>query len=289
MGAPGGLCTQDSILTTQDSLLNTQKMNRIDKLFQQRNEPVLNIYFTAGFPKLEDTRTILSGLQAAGADLIEIGIPYSDPVADGPTIQQSNKTALENGMSLRLLMQQLKGFREEVQLPVVLMGYFNPIVQYGVEEFCQDCQEVGIDGLILPDLPMYEYLTLYKPLFEKHGLHNIFLISPQTSEQRIREIDRNSAGFIYMVSSASITGAKTGISEEQVAYFKRVEAMQLKNPRLIGFGISDRDSFLQASQYAQGAIIGSAFIRLLEKSQNLDQDIKEFVSSIKQPAAEAAK
>ena len=263
-------------------------MNRIDKLFQQRTEPVLNIYFTAGFPALDDTRRILKGLEAAGADLIEIGVPFSDPVADGPTIQESNKKALENGMNLRLLMQQLKGFREEVKVPVVLMGYLNPIVQYGIERFCEDCQAVGVDGLILPDLPMYEYQTIYKSLFEKHGLHNIFLISPQTSETRIREIDQNSAGFIYMVSSASITGAKTGISEEQIAYFKRVETMKLKNPRLIGFGISDRDSFMQASRYAQGAIIGSAFIRLLEGSQNLEQDIKAFVTSIKEPAKETA-
>lgn len=263
-------------------------MNRIDQLFHQRTEPVLNIYFTAGFPQLNDTRKILKSLQQAGADLIEIGIPFSDPVADGPTIQQSNKRALDNGMTLRRLMEQLKGFREEVQVPVVLMGYLNPIVQYGIENFCRDCQEAGIDGLILPDLPMYEYQTFYKALFEKHGLHNIFLISPQTAEARIREIDQNSAGFIYMVSSASVTGSSQGISAEQIKYFERVQQMQLQNPRLIGFGISDRDSFLQASKYAEGAIIGSAFIRLLEGSHNLEQDIKEFVASIKQPAAETA-
>jgi tryptophan synthase alpha chain len=263
-------------------------MNRIDQLFQQRSEPVLNIYFTAGFPQLNDTRTILKSLQEAGADLIEIGIPYSDPVADGPTIQGSNKIALDNGMSLRRLMEQLKGLRSEIKVPVVLMGYVNPIVQYGIEAFCRDCEEVGIDGLILPDLPMYEYLNFYKPTFEKHGLHNIFLISPQTSEARIREIDEYSRGFIYMVSSAAVTGAKQGISQEQVAYFERVEKMQLRHPRLIGFGISDRESFLKASQYADGAIIGSAFIRLLEQSKGLDQDIKEFVTSIKQAAAQAA-
>lgn len=263
-------------------------MNRIDQLFHQRTAPVLNIYFTAGFPQLNDTRRILKSLELAGADLVEIGIPFSDPVADGPTIQQSNKTALDNGMTLRKLMEQLKGFRDEVQLPVVLMGYFNPIVQYGIEKFCQDCQEVGIDGLILPDLPMYEYQMTYKALFEKHGLHNIFLISPQTAEARIREIDQNSAGFIYMVSSASVTGSSKGISGEQIRYFERVQQMQLRNPRLIGFGISDRESFMQASQYAEGAIIGSAFIRLLEGSNNLEQDIKEFVASIKQPAAETA-
>lgn len=263
-------------------------MNRIDQLFEQRTEPVLNIYFTAGYPQLNDTRTILKSLQDAGADLIEIGIPYSDPVADGPTIQKSNKVALDNGMSLRRLMEQLKGFRSEIKVPVVLMGYLNPIVQYGIEDFCRDCQEVGIDGLILPDLPMYEYLHYYKPVFEKHGLHNIFLISPQTTEARIREIDEHSRGFIYIVSSAAVTGGKQGISQEQISYFERVQQMQLKHPRLIGFGISDRSSFMKASEYSQGAIIGSAFIRLLEESNNIEKDIKEFVTSIKQPAATAA-
>lgn len=263
-------------------------MNRIDQLFQERSEPVLNIYFTAGFPKLDDTRTILRSLQAAGADLIEIGIPYSDPVADGPTIQQSNEKALRNGMSLRTLMKQLKDFREEIKVPVVLMGYLNPIVQYGIENFCKDCQEVGIDGLILPDLPMHEYQTAYKSLFEQHGLHNIFLITPQTSEERIREVDANSNGFIYMVSSASITGAKKGISAEQIKYFERVQQMKLKTPSLIGFGISDRESFLKASQYAQGAIIGSAFINLLDRSENLEKDISQFVSSIKHTAVKAS-
>ncbi len=263
-------------------------MNRIDQLFQQRTEPVLNIYFTAGFPKLDDTRTILKSLQDSGADLIEIGIPYSDPVADGPTIQESNTVALKNGMTLKVLMNQLKGMRDEINVPVVLMGYLNPIVQYGIERFCKDCQEVGVDGLILPDLPMYEYQTSYKQLFEQHGLNNIFLISPQTSEARIREVDANSKGFIYMVSSASITGAKKGISEEQIGYFERVQNMQLKTPRLIGFGISDRESFLQASRYAQGAIIGSAFINLLKGADKPEQDIKDFISSIKRPAAASA-
>ena len=263
-------------------------MNRIDQLFQQRTEPVLNMYFTAGFPKLDDTRTILRSLQDAGADLIEIGIPYSDPVADGPTIQDSNNVALKNGMTLKVLMNQLKGFRDEIKTPVVLMGYLNPIVQYGIERFCKDCQEVGVDGVILPDLPMYEYQTAYKATFEQHGLHNIFLISPQTSEDRIKEVDKNSKGFIYMVSSASITGAKKGISQEQIGYFERVKNMQLKTPRLIGFGISDRESFLQASQYADGAIIGSAFINLLKGANDLDQDIRNYVASIKQPATASA-
>lgn len=260
-------------------------MNRIDQLFQNRTEPVLNVYFTAGFPKLDDTLPILRNLQSAGADLVEIGVPYSDPVADGPTIQESNKVALDNGMTLKVLLNQLKGFRSEISVPVVLMGYFNPIVQYGIERFCKDCQEAGVDGLILPDLPMYEYQTLYKEVFEQYGLYNIFLISPQTSEARIREIDQNSSGFIYMVSSASITGAKKGISPEQTEYFKRVEAMKLKNPRLIGFGISDRESFLQASKYSGGAIIGSAFINLLRETKNMEADIHEFVRSIKEPSA----
>ncbi|HAZ26890.1 MAG TPA: tryptophan synthase subunit alpha, partial [Algoriphagus sp.] len=236
-------------------------MNRIHSLFKNKQERVLSIYFTAGFPKLEDTLSIMEAIQAGGADIIEIGVPYSDPIADGPTIQDSNQIALENGMSLKKLFQQLEGFRSKIELPVVLMGYLNPIIQYGMEAFCKKCQEVGIDGLILPDLPMQQYLDEFKSVFEQYGLVNTFLISPQTSEKRILEIDQNTDGFIYMVSSHSITGAKSGISEEQISYFKRVQEMGLKNPRLIGFGISDAETFSTASKYSHGAIIGSAFIK----------------------------
>ncbi|GAB2484325.1 tryptophan synthase subunit alpha [Algoriphagus taiwanensis] len=256
-------------------------MNRIHYLFNTKQDRVLSIYFTAGFPKLEDTIPVMEAIEAGGADIIEIGIPYSDPIADGPTIQNSNMIALENGMSMKKLFEQLKGFRAKVHLPVVLMGYLNPIIQFGMEEFCKKCKEVGVDGLIVPDLPMQQYLDEYKSLFDSYGLVNTFLISPQTSEKRIREIDENTDGFIYMVSSHSITGAKADISEEQIAYFERVKAMNLKNPRLIGFGISDAQTFSTASQYSNGAIIGSAFIKKVKDSTNLSQDIQDYLRSVK--------
>ncbi len=255
-------------------------MNRIHYLFNTKQDRVLSIYFTAGFPKLEDTIPVMEAIEAGGADIIEIGIPYSDPIADGPTIQDSNMIALENGMSMKKLFDQLKGFRAKVHLPVVLMGYLNPIIQFGMEEFCKKCKEVGVDGLIVPDLPMQQYLDEYKSLFDSYGLVNTFLISPQTSEKRIREIDENTDGFIYMVSSHSITGAKADISEEQIAYFERVKGMSLKNPRLIGFGISDAQTFTTASQFSNGAIIGSAFIKKIKDAQNLNQDIQDYIQSV---------
>lgn len=255
-------------------------MNRIHTLFQNKKERVLSIYFTAGFPALEDTFPTMQAIEEAGADIIEIGVPYSDPIADGPTIQDSNQIALENGMSLKKLFEQIKDMRQSVSIPVVLMGYLNPIIQFGMEAFLQKCKEVGVDGLILPDLPMQQYQDEFKTLFDQYGLSNTFLISPQTSEARIREIDENSNGFIYMVSSHSITGAKAGISEEQVEYFKRVQAMNLKNPRLIGFGISDSETFTKASLYGNGAIIGSAFIKIVKNSKNLHADIKSYIQSV---------
>jgi tryptophan synthase alpha chain len=255
-------------------------MNRIHYLFNNKQERVLSIYFTAGFPHLEDTVPVMEAIQAGGADIIEIGVPYSDPIADGPTIQDSNKIALDNGMSMKKLFEQLKGFRAKIHIPVVLMGYLNPIIQFGMEDFCKKCKEVGIDGLIVPDLPMQQYLDEFKSLFEEYGLVNTFLISPQTSEKRIREIDENTDGFIYMVSSHSITGAKSGISKEQIAYFKRVQDMNLKNPRLIGFGISDAETFTTASSYSHGAIIGSAFIKTIKDSKNLGEDIKNYLQSV---------
>jgi len=250
-------------------------------LYEIKRERILSVYFTAGFPKLQDTMTIIRDLQEAGADIVEVGIPYSDPVADGPTIQESNKIALDNGISLKIIFEQLKELRQQISIPVILMGYINPVLQYGVEAFCKKCQETGIDGVILPDLPMQEYQDEYKVTFERHGLLNIFLITPQTSDQRILEIDSNSSGFIYMVSSASTTGAKSGISEEQVQYFRRVQAMKLKNPTLIGFGISNNETFNQACQHSSGAIIGSAFINLLRKSQDLKRDISTYIKSVK--------
>ncbi|GGZ26017.1 tryptophan synthase alpha chain [Echinicola pacifica] len=257
-------------------------MNRIDQLFENKKENILSIYFTAGFPSLEDTLPIMQAIEEAGGDIIEVGMPYSDPVADGPTIQESNKKALENGMNMKKLFSQLGDMRETVSLPVVLMGYLNPIIQYGVEEFCRKCKEVGVDGLILPDLPIQEYQDEYKETFDKYDLRNTFLISPQTSEQRIRTIDEQSDGFIYMVSSHGVTGAKSGISEEQEAYFERVKAMNLKNPRLIGFGISDHKTFSTASSYCNGAIIGSAFIKVLQDADDLSTSVKNYIQGVKQ-------
>lgn len=261
-----------------DTLTST---NRIDRIFREKNKNVLSVYFTAGFPRLEDTVPVMEGLQKAGADMIEIGIPFSDPMADGPTIQESNHAALCNGMTLKKLFAQLENIREKIHLPVILMGYFNPVMQYGIENFCQACEKTGIDGLIVPDLPVQDYLDHYKETFDRHGIYNIFLITPQTSGWRIRQIDENSKGFIYMVSSASITGARSSISAEQENYFQRIGAMKLKNPQMIGFGISNNETFRTACNYASGAIIGSAFIRVLQQSKDLRTDIVSFIQSVK--------
>ncbi|MEM1137241.1 MAG: tryptophan synthase subunit alpha [Bacteroidota bacterium] len=255
-------------------------MNRIDQLFQQKRD-ILNIYFTAGFPKLNDTVKILEALEKAGADLIEIGMPYSDPVADGPTIQVSNQQALENGMTIHELFQQLQDIRQTVSVPIVLMGYLNPVLQYGAEKFIKKCAEIGIDGTILPDLPAPEYEEELKEIYEANKIRNVFLITPQTSEARIRQIDSLSKGFIYVVSSNSITGAKSNLAEKQVAYFEKINHMELTNPRLIGFGISNHETFKKACKYAHGAIIGSAFIKLLAKSNDLEKDIIRFVKEVK--------
>lgn len=280
---PCNFATFQPLNLTQSSnfqIFQLRKMNRIHYLFNNKKERVLSIYFTAGFPDLEDTLPIMEAIQAGGADIIEIGVPYSDPVADGPTIQDSNKIALDNGMSMKKLFDQLVGFRAKIHLPVVLMGYINPIMQFGMEAFCKKCKEVGVDGLIVPDLPMQQYLDEYKAMFEEYGIVNTFLISPQTSEKRIREIDEKTDGFIYMVSSHGTTGAKAGISGEQIAYFERVEAMNLKNPRLIGFGISDSETFSKASEFSNGAIIGSAFIKKVKDAKDLSADIQNYLKSV---------
>jgi tryptophan synthase alpha chain len=254
--------------------------NKIEQLLEQNGKGLLSVYFTAGYPGVDDTIDIAHQLEQSGADLIEIGMPYSDPVADGPTIQESNQKALQNGMTIALLMEQLNS-AQHLDLPIILMGYFNPILQYGVEKFCADCQKRGISGLIIPDLPVEEYLRNYQQIFEQHELHNIFLITPQTDEQRIRWIDENSESFIYAVADASITGAKQGISNSQEAYFERLVAMNLKHPFLIGFGISNHQTFNRACKYGSGAIIGSAFINVLRESDNLGESISQFVQSIK--------
>ncbi len=248
--------------------------NRIQKKLGE-DKKLLSIYFSAGYPNLNDTVSIIQGLEKNGVDMIEIGLPFSDPLADGPTIQKSSTIALKNGMGTDLLFNQLKEIRKTVSIPLIIMGYFNPVLQYGVENFCKKCQEIGIDGLILPDLPLDVYKEEYETIFKKYNIINIFLITPQTSESRIWQIDDASEGFIYMVSSASTTGAKQGLGEEQEAYFDRIDRMNLKNPQIVGFGISNARTFEQATKTAKGAIIGSAFIKML--SQKGTAGISEFI------------
>ncbi|MFK7921644.1 MAG: tryptophan synthase subunit alpha [Bacteroidia bacterium] len=259
-------------------------MNRIQQLFQHKQGNILSVFFTAGFPELEDTSQIIQSLAANGVDMIEIGMPYSDPIADGETIQVSNMRALANGISINKLFEQLADIRKKVDIPLVLMGYFNPVMQYGIEQFLDKAAEVGIDGLILPDLPMFEYQTLFKEAFEERNLSNIFLITPQTTEARIRLIDESTDGFIYIVSTTSTTGKTSGFGEDTRAYFQRLEAMKLNNPGLIGFGISDNETFSTACNYAQGAIIGSAFIKALDKEGSIEERVKAFVNNIKATA-----
>jgi len=251
--------------------------NRIQKKLGE-DKKLLSIYFSAGYPNLNDTVSIIQDLEKNGVDMIEIGLPFSDPLADGPTIQKSSTIALKNGMGTDLLFNQLKEIRKTVSIPLIIMGYFNPVFQYGVENFCKKCQEIGIDGLILPDLPLDVYKEEYDTIFKKYNLINIFLITPQTSDARIRQIDDASDGFIYMVSSASTTGAKQGLGEEQEAYFERIAGMNLKNPQIVGFGISNARTFEQATRAAKGAIIGSAFIKIL--SQQGTAGISEFIKHL---------
>ncbi|EDM43887.1 tryptophan synthase alpha chain [unidentified eubacterium SCB49] len=253
-------------------------MNRINERLNNKSK-LLSIYFTAGYPKLEDTVPVLESLQANGVDMVEIGLPFSDPLADGPTIQTSGTQALKNGMTTTLLFEQLKDIRKTVSIPLIIMGYFNPVLQYGVENFCKKCQEIGIDGLILPDLPLAEYQEHYQEMFEKYGLINVFLITPQTSDERIKQIDNASNGFIYMVSSASVTGSQSGFGNVQTDYFARIKNMNLNNPQIVGFGISNSETFNAATTYANGAIIGSAFIKMLTESGV--EGIGDFVKTIR--------
>ncbi|MFD0764819.1 tryptophan synthase subunit alpha [Mucilaginibacter lutimaris] len=255
-------------------------MNRLNQLFTAKNNHLLSIYFTAGYPQLDTTVDIAEALEKAGADFLEVGFPYSDPVADGPTIQHSSQTALDNGMNLSLLFEQLKDLRSRVSMPVLLMGYINPIVQYGVERFCKAAAAAGVDGIIVPDLPMYEYETMYSKHFEENGLSNIFLVTPQTSEERIRKIDTLSNSFIYLLSSSSITGGNLQLTNSIEDYYNRIKGMELKNPTIIGFGISDHQSFSKACEYANGAIVGSAFVKLLGEDNYMDK-IPAFIQSIK--------
>jgi tryptophan synthase alpha chain len=268
-------------------------MNRIDSLFQNKPGQILSVFFTAGYPALHSTVEIIRALTKAGADMIEIGMPFSDPMADGPVIQKSSDVALKLGMNMNLLFDQLKDIRQETDIPLLLMGYLNPVLHYGMDKFCSACEKTGIDGVILPDLPPDVFLAnsgkvvdslvqgSLQDLFLKHNLHTVFLISPQTRPERIREIDRISNGFLYMVSSSSTTGVKSGSDPVQQAYFERIRDMKLKNPRLIGFGISNHASFANACEYAKGAIIGSAFVNMLGMAQNLDESVRKFVEGIR--------
>ncbi|MGB5463084.1 MAG: tryptophan synthase subunit alpha [Aureibaculum sp.] len=253
-------------------------MNRINQKLTE-DKKIISIYFTAGYPELHDTVEILQRLEKSGVDMVEIGLPFSDPLADGPTIQASSTHALRNGMTTDLLFSQLKGIRKSVKIPLIIMGYFNPILQYGVERFCETCKEIGIDGLIIPDLPVDVYNEKYKSIFEKNNLINVFLITPQTSDDRIQFIDSISTGFIYMVSSASVTGSQEGFGDVQTSYFKRIANMKLQNPQIVGFGISNRETFKQATQFAKGAIIGSAFIKFIS-SKGIGS-IDDFIESVK--------
>jgi len=257
-----------------------KKMNRLNALFNKKKDNLLSIYYTAGYPELNTTLDIAEALEKAGADFLEIGFPYSDPVADGPTIQHSSEKALENGMTLHLLFEQLEDLRKRVSIPILLMGYVNPIVQYGVENFCKKAAKIGVDGIIVPDLPMYEYENLYAKYFKANALSNIFLVTPQTSEERIRKIDELSNSFIYLLSSSSITGGNLHVSANIEDYYKRIKAMHLNNPAIIGFGISNNESFNKACEYAGGAIVGSAFVKLLATANYLDK-IPGFVKSIR--------
>lgn len=252
-------------------------MKRIQEKLTE-DKKLRSIYITAGYPQLEDTVPILKELEKSGVDMIEIGIPFSDPLADGPTIQQSSTQALKNGMTLKLLFQQLQEIRKEVSIPLILMGYFNPILQYGVEPFCAHCEAIGIDGVIIPDLPLEVYTQNYEGLFKKHHLSKVFLITPQTSEERIRQIDLLSNTFIYMVSTTSTTGSQSGFGSTQQAYFQRIQKMQLTHPQMVGFGIHDKATFNAATLHTKGAIIGSAFITFLSKNpiHQISQFIKKF-------------
>jgi tryptophan synthase alpha chain len=254
--------------------------NKLTELFQSNTKNLLNIYCTAGFPKKESTAKVLLSLQKSGADMIEVGMPYSDPIADGPVIQDSNMIAIANGMTIELLFKQLKAVKKDIHIPLILMGYLNPVMQYGIEKFCIDAAASGVAGLILPDMPMYEYEHIYKKYFTQSKLSLIFLITPQTSEERIKKADSLSSGFLYAVSSNSVTGSTLG-TDGQNEYFKKLASMNLKNPLMIGFGINSKETFDNACKYAAGAIVGSAYIKAISKEKNIELATNKFVKTIR--------
>jgi tryptophan synthase alpha chain len=255
--------------------------NRIDQLFELKKQRVLNMYCTAGFPNADSTLHVLRALQSNGADIIELGMPYSDPLADGPVIQESSSKAIANGMTINKLFKDIKDFRNEINVPVILMGYMNPVLQYGFEKFCADASACGIDGLIIPDLPQFEYESFYKPILLQYGLHFIFLITPETSDERIKQLDQLSSGFIYAVSSSATTGSDQN-TDAVTTYLERLQNLKLKNPILVGFGIKDKTSFNRACRYANGAIIGTAYIEALNQGGSVNDTTRSFIKKITQ-------
>ena len=256
-------------------------MNSINALFQKKEQEILSVYFTAGFPSINAAEDILPALQSAGIDLVEVGIPFSDPLADGPVIQESSTIALRNGMNLHLLFAQLEKIKDKLHIPLILMGYLNPVMQYGFENFCEDCQRTGISGMIIPDLPFNDYLNEYKPIADRYDLKIILLITPETSDERIRLIDEHTDGFIYMVSSAATTGVQNRFDEKRLDYFRRIGRMNLRNPLLIGFGISNHETLSAAFEHAAGAIIGSKFIRLLAEEKNPEAAVGKLLEALR--------
>ncbi|MEN9950406.1 MAG: hypothetical protein RLY85_1158 [Bacteroidota bacterium] len=255
-------------------------MSRLKELFKKKNNSVLNVYFTAGYPHLQDTLPVMRALQQAGVDLIELGMPYSDPLADGPVIQSSSAVALDNGMSINTLFDQLSVMRKDISIPVVLMGYMNPVLQFGFDEFCRKAAETGVDGLILPDLPPHEFEKTYGPVMHQYGLDFIFLVTPETSEERVRYLDGLSSGFLYAVSSSSTTGKDKEFNDIS-GYLKRLQSYQLRNPVLVGFGIKDKKTFDAVVPYANGAIIGSAFIQALGNGTDPTSATATFINKVK--------
>lgn len=256
-------------------------MNRIDRLFQNGKKDILSIFFTAGYPHLNDTVEIIKTLDKKGVDLLEIGVPFSDPMADGPVIQHSNQVALENGMSQKVLMEQLKDIRKVTDMPLIFMGYINPTLQYGFENLCKKAVEIGIDGFIIPDIPLDIYKKEFMPIIKKYDLRFILLVTPETPEARVHEIDEASSGFVYMVSSASTTGAQKSFNEEKQAYFKKIESMNLKNPTLVGFGISNKETFDAAAAHSNGCIIGSAFIKALSEYPTIEEAADSLIKKVR--------